>query len=917
MKRLRSMRSGAKKNAISLERIKEAATAGNFSDSESDGESKWNLRRHVSIIRKMKLLSRVRDLPTHMCLPDLSADRQAVANRPLEPNVFVDRDVIDRIVNLAAWAGYECCCQQIRIRLPRTARDPPMQGSQSGAAATEASEGAGAAAAAAGANGNGYAPPAESGPLPLNGHIPALGREDNSIGVLGCGILCHLLYRHHAVNNFLPLSPRPGAANAAVAVDDESTDDEDLFFHDAEFDGSESGDISLREANGPAAVAANGAASVTAPSKGNSAEEAAAAAAADEAGEATAAGLAAAAGANGAAAAGANVAAAAAAAHAERADGAPRSRGSSTSGDSDDASFEAALSNGSESAFGEGEEDQFQDACDRAPSPVPSSSNGCGGRTSVGGGGGWGRRSRSASPRLPVAWRVTFIVQGRPYVAEVWHRTTAPVCCLLGEVLRVATLVDGSELSWSPTKVTLVDAVTGAGVAFTDELSRPGQLPFPPGGSGSGGGENVGGGGSVRQPVLRVVICAADRKELRNSLLEADGEDTMPQDVYDSLPPELKRSLEERRQREQQQLRRPGCVGGVGGRSSHAPYRSGEGTRNDAGGDAAAAERPPLPYRPRGGAERFFCPSSSVPWLGAGLCPMDEPFNCWEEPAGPTFKVRGLTYMADGKKVPSAEAAYVLLGIDLLVSEETHHQVGSRENGFVQRFRRERGELCPFVLILNFSLPWGSFLAYLCPRHGGPSPFVGDEKFDNLLRRILEGGSSSGKDGGNGDGGGGSGGNTGGGDADGGSGGNTGGGDADGGSGGSGEASGGTGGPDFFRNNRLKIVPRCHAGPWLVRQTVGGKPAIIGNKIKQVYHGGVADGWFEIETDINSSMAALYILAVVKNYTTAVAVDLGFVIQGDGPEELPERLVGALRFHHLDVAGAPDFDIWEARPPDT
>jgi Protein ENHANCED DISEASE RESISTANCE 2, C-terminal len=46
------------------------------------------------------------------------------------------------------------------------------------------------------------------------------------------------------------------------------------------------------------------------------------------------------------------------------------------------------------------------------------------------------------------------------------------------------------------------------------------------------------------------------------------------------------------------------------------------------------------------------------------------------------------------------------------------------------------------------------------------------------------------------------------------------------------------------------------------RSTVGGKPALVGTKIKQVYHRG--DGYFEIETDICSSTAALYILGVVK-----------------------------------------------------
>jgi Protein ENHANCED DISEASE RESISTANCE 2, C-terminal len=53
-----------------------------------------------------------------------------------------------------------------------------------------------------------------------------------------------------------------------------------------------------------------------------------------------------------------------------------------------------------------------------------------------------------------------------------------------------------------------------------------------------------------------------------------------------------------------------------------------------------------------------------------------------------------------------------------------------------------------------------------------------------------------------------------------------------------------------------------------------------------------------------------------QNYTKVVAVDLGFVMQGDDESELPERLIGAVRFHHLDVAGAVSFDTWESRPED-
>jgi hypothetical protein len=58
-------------------------------------------------------------------------------------------------------------------------------------------------------------------------------------------------------------------------------------------------------------------------------------------------------------------------------------------------------------------------------------------------------------------------------------------------------------------------------------------------------------------------------------------------------------------------------------------------------------------------------------------------------------------------------------------------------------------------------------------------------------------------------------------------------------------------------------------------------------------------------------------LNVVKTYVSSVALDLGFVVEGVTQPELPERLLGALRFHSLDVENLPclpPFDT-DANPP--
>jgi hypothetical protein len=265
-----------------------------------------------------------------------------------------------------------------------------------------------------------------------------------------------------------------------------------------------------------------------------------------------------------------------------------------------------------------------------------------------------------------------------------------------------------------------------------------------------------------------------------------------------------------------------------------------------------------VPVKQLVGLERFNCPATAIDMLEEG----GEASNCWEEPSAESFLVRGKTYLTDGKKVPSQESAYMLLGVDLLLGADQLRHVAAREGGFVQRFKKKAGENCPFILILNFTLPWGSFISYFSPRHGKSSPYIGDPVFDKLMKQIIEDDDST----------------------------------------------------NEFRNNRLKIIPMCKDGPWLVRSTVGGKPAIIGTKIVQYYYKG--EGYFEIVTDVCSSTAALYILGVVKNYTKIVSVDLGFVIQGEDEDELPERLIGALRFNHLDVSGALTFESWENRNED-
>ena len=113
-------------------------------------------------------------------------------------------------------------------------------------------------------------------------------------------------------------------------------------------------------------------------------------------------------------------------------------------------------------------------------------------------------------------------------------------------------------------------------------------------------------------------------------------------------------------------------------------------------------------------------------------------------------------------------------------------------------------------------------------------------------------------------------------------------------------------GDDNHKCNTLKIIPSVVKGPWIVKKVVEGKPAIVGSKMptKYIYEPanpdrGLAE-YLEVDLDIVASSVARGILAVAQRYTKSLTLDLGFVIQGNKANELPERMLVAMRLHSLD-----------------
>ncbi|KAL7577720.1 hypothetical protein ACA910_015227 [Epithemia clementina (nom. ined.)] len=237
--------------------------------------------------------------------------------------------------------------------------------------------------------------------------------------------------------------------------------------------------------------------------------------------------------------------------------------------------------------------------------------------------------------------------------------------------------------------------------------------------------------------------------------------------------------------------------------------------------------------------------------------------NCWSEPPVSLFSVRGGNYLKDKKKVPSKDYLCKVRGCDLFLFDD-YINVFERSTQILQGHLRSLP-----TLSINFQFPWGCMIVYyeipekVAKYVGTDSGAVSIDKnkeltvSEKVLAKWIQG-------------------------------------DAN------------------YKNERLKLIPFVADGPWVVRNMVTGRPAIIGKKLPVSYSTMPADPsanlapWLHCTLDIGSSSAtAKRIVSVCRRYMSALTVDIGFVIQGDSANELPEQMMGASRIHGADPLKAP------------
>ena len=60
-------------------------------------------------------------------------------------------------------------------------------------------------------------------------------------------------------------------------------------------------------------------------------------------------------------------------------------------------------------------------------------------------------------------------------------------------------------------------------------------------------------------------------------------------------------------------------------------------------------------------------------------------------------------------------------------------------------------------------------------------------------------------------------------------------------------------------------------------------------------------GWFEMDVDVSSSSTAAGALRILKSCSKSLVMDLAFVLEGQTPDALPEKILGTVEWNHFDL----------------
>ncbi|KAG8375373.1 hypothetical protein BUALT_Bualt10G0093300 [Buddleja alternifolia] len=227
--------------------------------------------------------------------------------------------------------------------------------------------------------------------------------------------------------------------------------------------------------------------------------------------------------------------------------------------------------------------------------------------------------------------------------------------------------------------------------------------------------------------------------------------------------------------------------------------------------------------------------------------------NGWASPPGDLFSLRGPNYLTKKAKVPAGEWLMNPAGVDWLRSNaKLDHVLARPDNRVMNALRASKNcekSTKTFVIAINLQVPGRdhySAVFYFATKIDEPI------NSDSLLYQFING-------------------------------------------------------SDAFRSSRFKLVNKIVKGPWIVKTAVGNYSAcLLGKALNCYYHRG--PNYLEIDVDIGSSAIATAILRLALGCVTAVTVDMGFLVESQTEEELPERLIGAVRIAQMEMSSATFVD---------
>lgn len=110
-------------------------------------------------------------------------------------------------------------------------------------------------------------------------------------------------------------------------------------------------------------------------------------------------------------------------------------------------------------------------------------------------------------------------------------------------------------------------------------------------------------------------------------------------------------------------------------------------------------------------------------------------------------------------------------------------------------------------------------------------------------------------------------------------------------------------GTDEERQSRIKYIPSIKVAPWLVQtgiKTLGGeKPTMLCKKLRSEFY--AQSNYLEVDIDVGSNPIANSVTGLVLPSLTNLVIEHGFLLEGTKEEELPERLLGAIRIQQADL----------------